>query len=268
MTKEFAITAGNQGAGIPQQGHDGMAGRGSLPFVAVDVTNSENDLRDVLLRSAIAGAVESLQHALRSRPLLKRQTRVRRNDAVVDGCKKAMNGFKPVKPFDIKRDNRRDRTRAGREHLNPLAIAKRNHGVGALFVVLLAPIRGKRRVVTGMDEDSRRGRQDDNAGVVLRHPENRRRRVIVKRVYWEIATSSAGGSFPSARLCPFPSRTMPRSLDCTPRCGEAIPMRDPTRSASRHDRSELRSATEMHLASFVILPNINQLREDQDSRIG
>lgn len=268
MTKEFAIIARNQGAGIPQQRHDGMAGRRSLPFVAVDVTGSEYDLRDVLLCSAIAGAVECLQHALRSRPLLKRQTRVRWNDAVVDGCEKAMNSFKPVKPFDIKRDNRRDRTRAGREQLNPLAIAKRNHGVGALFVDLIAPIPGKRRVATRMDEDSRRGRQDDNAGVVLRHPENRRRRVIVKRIYWEIATSSAGGSVPPARLRPFLARTMPRNLDCTPRCGEAIPMRGPTRSASRHDRSELRNATETHLASFVILPNINQLREDQDSRIG
>jgi len=79
-----------------------------------------------------------------------------------------MNGFKPVKPLEIKRDDCRDRSRARRESLNLLAIAKRHHGMSALFVDLLVPIPEKRRVVTGMDEDRRRGCQNNDAGVVFR----------------------------------------------------------------------------------------------------
>lgn len=86
----------------------------------------------------------------------------------MDCREKAMNGFEPVKPFEIKRDDCRDWNRAGRESLNLLAIAKRHHGMSALFVDLLVPIREKRSGITGMDEDRRCGCQNNDACVVFR----------------------------------------------------------------------------------------------------
>jgi hypothetical protein len=52
--------------------------------------------------------------------------------------------------------------------LNFLTVAKRHHGVGALFVDLLVLIPEERRVVAGMDENRRRGCQNNDAGVVFR----------------------------------------------------------------------------------------------------
>ena len=168
MSKQFAIPSRDHLAGISQQSSDRMAGRCGLPFVAGDLANSEHDLRNILLRGAISRAVESLQHAPRSRPLLGCHTRVRRNGATMDCREKSMNGFEPVKSFEIKRDDCGHRGRASRESLNFLAIAKRHHGVGALLVDLLVPILEKRRVVAGMDKNRRRGCQNNDAGVVFR----------------------------------------------------------------------------------------------------
>lgn len=86
----------------------------------------------------------------------------------MDCREKSMNGFEPVKPFEIKGDDCGHRGRASRESLNFLTIAKRHHGVGALLVDLLIPVPGKRRMDTGMDEDRRRGCQNNDAGVVFR----------------------------------------------------------------------------------------------------
>jgi hypothetical protein len=78
--------------------------------------------------------------------------------------------------------------------------------------------------------------------------------VIEQWICREIATSSACGFLPSARLCPLPSQTRPRNPYCKPRCGEAIPMRGPMRSASRHDHSVPRSANVTRRASLSSSP--------------
>ncbi len=90
----------------------------------------------------------------------------------MDGGEKSLNGFEPVKPIEIKRDDGRERSRAGRERLNLLAIAERVHGMDALLVDLLAPGAQQSWLVIAMDEDRRRGRQDDDAGVLFRQPEH------------------------------------------------------------------------------------------------
>ncbi len=83
MTEELAIAASDHGAGIAEQGHDGVAGRGRLPLVAADVADAEDNLRDLLLCCTVTGAIEGLQHSTRSRPLLAGQTCVRGNDTAM-----------------------------------------------------------------------------------------------------------------------------------------------------------------------------------------
>lgn len=250
MTKQSAIAARDHGAGVPQQGFDRMAGRRCLPCITVEVAGLENCLSDFLLGRVIAKAVKGAKHALRPCPLLGRYSGIGRDSAAMDCGEQAMQGFESIEPFKVERNDCRDRRRAGREQLKLLAIGKPNYGMDALLVDLLFPTRKQRRIVICVDEKRWRGRQDNDAGVVLRQPENGGRRMIEKWIYREIATSSADGFFPSTRLCPLPSRTRPRNPDCTPHCDEAIPMRDPNRSTSRHDRSKPRNATVTHRASL------------------
>lgn len=62
MTQQRAITASDQGASVSKQRFDGMAGRGFLPFMPIEWVDMKHDLRDLLLRCAVAMAVEALQH--------------------------------------------------------------------------------------------------------------------------------------------------------------------------------------------------------------
>ncbi len=116
MTKQSAVTARDHDAGITQQRFDCMAGRRGLPFVAVEIARSENDLRDVALRRAIAKAVEGSQHTPRPCPLLMRHSRIRRNGSSMNYREQAMNGFEPIKSFNVEWDDCRDRRRAEPGH--------------------------------------------------------------------------------------------------------------------------------------------------------
>ncbi len=60
MMKQLAIAAGDHGAGTAQQAHDGMAGRGGLPFVAGEPTSIEDHLCDLLLGCSLAMAIVGL----------------------------------------------------------------------------------------------------------------------------------------------------------------------------------------------------------------
>lgn len=62
MTQQRAIAAGDHGASVSKQRFDRMTGRGFLPFMAIERVGMEHDLRNLLLRCAIAMAVEALQH--------------------------------------------------------------------------------------------------------------------------------------------------------------------------------------------------------------
>ena len=85
MTQEFSISARDQGTGTAQERFDGMAGRGCLPFVAVETVGVQDDLRDLLLRGAGPVPVESPQHPLLPYPLLPGQARVWGDGAAMQG---------------------------------------------------------------------------------------------------------------------------------------------------------------------------------------
>ena len=152
VAKQPSITARDHDAGIAQQGFDRMARRRGLPFVAVEIACSEQSLSDVLLRRAIANAVECSQHPPRSRALLVRYPCVRRDDAAMESREQTMNGLKPVETVEVERYDCRDWRRADREQLNLLAIAQLDNGMDALFVDFLCPDRERRLAVTGLDE--------------------------------------------------------------------------------------------------------------------
>ena len=60
MTKQRAIASRDHGAGISEQGFDGVACGGCLPVVAPERVDTKYDLRNLLLGCAMAIAVERL----------------------------------------------------------------------------------------------------------------------------------------------------------------------------------------------------------------
>ncbi len=196
MSKQFAISARDHRAGISQQSHDRMAGRGRLPFIAGEAAQIKDDLGDFLLGGAIARSVESPQHPAQPRALLSRQTGVRRNGAAVKGGEKAVDGFQPIETIDAERNDGGERFSAWnpvwQRDLSALTLAKIMKRARRLAI---GPFGADdaRREFAGRIENLRRGRQDNDARILGRRPEDRRLGQVKERIDREIATPSAGG---------------------------------------------------------------------------
>ncbi len=86
-----------------------MSARRGLPFVAADIVDIEDHLRDRLLRGAIAESVECLEHSASSRTLLGCQSRVWRHGAMMKRREQAFNRLQTVEAGDVERDDRNQR---------------------------------------------------------------------------------------------------------------------------------------------------------------
>ncbi|SLN19705.1 hypothetical protein ROH8110_00661 [Roseovarius halotolerans] len=76
MTKELTIAAGDQVTPLTKETGDGKTGGGDLPFIAVQVTGTEQDLGDLLLGCAVEGGVGGLEDTAQARFLLRGQAGV------------------------------------------------------------------------------------------------------------------------------------------------------------------------------------------------
>ena len=76
VTQELAIAAGDQVTPLTKKAGDGKTGRGDLPFIAIQVTGTEQDLGDLLLGRAVEGGVGGLEDTPQARFLLRGQTGV------------------------------------------------------------------------------------------------------------------------------------------------------------------------------------------------
>lgn len=202
MTKQFAIIAFNEGAGIPEERHHGMSVRRRLPFIATEVAGAKDDPCDLLLGRAVAMRIKRAKHLALARKLLPGEARVGRNGAAVKHCEESEQCFYPIKTFQTQRydgGKRRISARFGREkELNALrGIAAPQQAVATVVCSEnalergLRPISGCRHFVRGLCEL-------DDTGVETRVPENVCCRNIEERVDGEIATPIAGGFDPTA----------------------------------------------------------------------
>ena len=76
MTQKLAIAAGDQVTPLAKEAGNGKAGRRDLPFIAVQVTGTEQDLGDLLLGRAVEGGVGGLEDTPQARFLLRGQAGV------------------------------------------------------------------------------------------------------------------------------------------------------------------------------------------------
>ncbi len=196
MTKQFAIAARDHGASIPEKAHDGVPCRRSLPFIAGELSGAENRFCDLLLGRPLPRAIGGLQHSLGPFQLLARQTRVRRDDAAVQRCKKSGNRLHAVEAVEPERDQRCERLVAsgisGQHEMNTLAIADVVQVMRAILVdegIRCCP--RNLRVATGR-EDGRRGCKEDRTGIGLWEPEDVRLGGFQRGVCWEIANPTSG----------------------------------------------------------------------------
>lgn len=254
MAKQRAIASRDHGAGIPEQGFDGVARGGCLPVVALKRIGTKHDLRDFLLGGAGAKTVECLQHSAGPRPLLVGHPCVLGNGASMEGREQPANSFKPVKPLDTEWHERAEcyacRCAGGTNELEMLAateivskagIAIAVHGSGGARYRLRFSVCGK---------NSRRFHKCDSARVVFREPEDLRIGRGQQRVHREIVTPTAVGSFRSARVDRLCRQPVPGNLCRRIRCDAAIPTRRRRRSCQLHARSVSTSASQKHQGSL------------------
>ena len=76
MTQQLAIAAGDQVTPLTKEAGNGKTGRGDLPFIAVQVTSTEQHLSDLLLGRAVEGGVGGLEDTPQARFLLRGQAGV------------------------------------------------------------------------------------------------------------------------------------------------------------------------------------------------
>ncbi len=85
--EQSAIATRDHRTSIPEQRFDSVAGRGRLPFVAGNMIDTEDHLRDFLLGCPRPMSVKGLQHPAQSRPPLPGQSRIRRNRTAMQSRK-------------------------------------------------------------------------------------------------------------------------------------------------------------------------------------
>lgn len=95
MTQELAIATGDQVTSLAKEAGDGKTGRGDLPFIAVQVTGTEQDLGDLLLGRAMEGCVGGLKDTPQARFLLRGQAGV-----AGDGSTSMLIRQEPLDCFD------------------------------------------------------------------------------------------------------------------------------------------------------------------------
>lgn len=201
MMQQLAIAAGDHVAGPAQQAHDGMAGRGGLPFVAGEPTSIEDDLGDLLLGRASAVAIGGLQHAAGPGQLLRRQARVRRHVAAMQRCEEPGDGFEAIEAVHAERhDGRKRPTRrcVGRkDEVEALAVGQVAQMVKPIIGTDKIRAVQQREHVAGGTEGRRREDEDDAAGIFLWQPEDGRVGCLMRRIDREIAVPTFALHLPS-----------------------------------------------------------------------
>lgn len=105
MTKQFAIAAGDEGAGIPEERHHGMSVRRGLPFIATELADAKDDPRDLLLGDAVAISIKCAKHLALTRKLLPGEPLIDWDGAAVKHCEQSEQCFCPIKTFQTQRDD-------------------------------------------------------------------------------------------------------------------------------------------------------------------
>jgi hypothetical protein len=118
------------------------------------------------------------------------------NGAAVDGGEQAINSVESAEALQVELHQGRNGACADGQNLQFVAVSERNHSMGALFIdCLVCPFKPI-GLVAGLNENRRRGGQDDDAGVILRQPEDRVGLGFERWIGREIATSNADGFLP------------------------------------------------------------------------
>lgn len=202
MTQEFSVSASDHGPGIAQECLYGMAGRGRLPFIAIERSDLEHNLRDFLLRGASPVSVEGPQHPSQACPLLAGQACIWWDGAVVQCREEAPNGFDPVEAIEVERndgDRERIAVDGAVENLEILPVAEIETKIRICTLQPKLGVPGCDRCDAQVFAQARRGiGQNDDAGIMLRQPEDRSLRRRGQRIDGEIAIPTAAGCARSA----------------------------------------------------------------------
>jgi hypothetical protein len=252
MMKEFSISARDHLAGVTKERLDAMASKRSLPFVAVEMIDVEENLRNFLLRRASAVSVERAKHSALTDALLVCEARIWRNSAAMQSREEAMNCLDPVEALNAERNGGYSAfLDSAIDNLEVLPIAQRVAERSVICTVsrwVGSP--GFDGTICDAVAKCRRGfGQHDNAGVLQREPKDGSIGRWCKGVNGEIAIATATSFARSTFRDHYFRKSTPRSLRRIRRCGGAIPRRDRMALVHPDGRSVPMYARSMHQVS-------------------
>ena len=266
MTQQFSIAARNHGPGIAQERFDGMAGRGCLPFIAVEMTDVQEGLSDFLLCSAGPVSVEGLQHTSETSALLPGQAGIRRDGTAMQSREESANRLDTVETIEIERDHCDGNFTAiegAIQDLEMLPVAERETAI-SVGVARGAVESPDRQGAAGAADETRRGLgQHHNARVFLRQPEYGGVRRGDPGIDREIATPTAAGYVRSAVWGLHGQRPKLQNRRHTLRCGEGTPM--PGRMPSTHPDGHIPPKNARSMRQVSSRPPESSLGDWEDS---
>lgn len=196
MTQKLPIATLDHSQAIPHEILDGVSQRRCLPGLIGHAHDAEDGFGDLAIACAAAPAIDGLQHVACAAQLLSGQPGIRRNRAFVQCLDEANDGFCAVEAIRVDGNY-------GRQGLRPvnicqshkmqrLAVPELMLEVFARFVTtdLVRIEHGVKICVRGKERWN--ARQDDNAAVFFRRPEDGDFHRIESRVDKEIAGPSGG----------------------------------------------------------------------------
>lgn len=260
MTQELTIPALDHGQAVAHEILDGVSQRGGFPGLIGDATHAEEGFGDLAVACAVGSAIDGLQHMAGAAQLLVGQSGILWHGAPMKRLDEAADRFDPIEAVRV--EGHKSRQRPGSidayqaDQMERLPVTEIIEEMCPVFVEA-----GRVRIER-VDEiavgGKKRGnvRQNDNAAVFFRRPEDRNLNGGENRVDKEIAGPSAAAlRSPATRTLPSGLRPWNSHAD-TRCCASTIPRRDRAPQGDRYSRSSVTLSSSIYRESCFLQARI------------
>lgn len=260
MTQKLTISALDHSKAVADEILDGVSKRRCFPGLVGDTTHAEEDFGDLAITRAVGPAIDGLQHMARAAQLLAGQSGVLRNNTPMKRLEKASNRFGTIETIRVDRYEGSQRLgsidAAQADQVQRLPVAEIIEEVRAGSVETgFVRIKGGAEIAVGRKKRWN-VRQDDNAAVFFRRPEDGNLNGCENRVDKEIAgPSGAALRSQATRTHPYGLRPWNSHAD-TRCCAATIPRRDRAPLGGRYSRSSVTLSSSIYRESCFLQARI------------
>lgn len=260
MTQKLTISALDHGQAVAHEILDGVSERGGFPGLVGDATHAKQGLGNLAVACAVGPAVDGLQHMARAARLLFGQPGILWHGAPMKRLDEAADRFDPIKAVRV--EGYESRQRPGSIDADQADQMERLPVAEIMEEMCPGSVEAGRVRMERVDEIAVGGkkrwnvRQNDNAAVFFRRPEDGNLNGGENRVDKEIADPSAAAlRSPATRTHPSGLRPWNSHAD-TRCCAATIPRRDRAPQGDRYSRSSVTLSSSIYRESCFLQARI------------